>query len=92
MANKSITASDRRQAQDNILETPTSQTSQSINITDIVSEGEIKGLVNGGESIFFNEDSLFNNDESNFSSGDLINAIFPQRGGLLTSTPASNAF
>ena len=74
MANKSITASDRRQAQDNILETSSSQTSQSINITDIVSEGEIKGLVNGGESIFFNEDALFNNDESNYSSGDLVNA------------------
>ena len=81
MANKSITASDRRQSQDNILETSSSQTSQSINITDIVSEGEIKGLVNGGESIFFNEDPLFNNDESNFSSGDLINAT-----GALNST------
>ena len=69
MANKSIIAADRRQAQENILETSTSQTSQSISMTDIVSEGEIKGLVNGGESIFFGEDSLFNNDEASFSSG-----------------------
>ena len=84
MADKSIKASDRRQTQDSILETSPSATSQSINITDIVSEGEIKGLVNGGESIFFNEDSLFSNDETNYSSGDLITAT-----GATNSTTVS---
>ena len=76
MAQKSIIAADRRQEQELILEQSSNGVSQNITITDIVSEGEIKGLVNGGGSIYFNEDSLFEDDETDYQSFDTgVNAV-----------------
>ena len=46
-------------------------THQEIAITDIVSEGEIRGLVNGGSSIYVDDDSLFENDEATYHSASI---------------------
>lgn len=72
MANRSITANDRRKQTSSLITEQNFGTTQTIAITDIVSEGEIKGLVNGGESILLNEDPLFTNDETEFRSVSLL--------------------
>ena len=57
---QSINALDRRKyvpENDQIRTNGDGSTEQSILITDIISEGPIAGLVNGGSSIFLNNDN-----------------------------------
>ena len=67
---QSINALDRRKyvpENDQIRTNGDGSTEQSILITDIISEGPIAGLVNGGSSIFLNNDNLMSEGESTYS-------------------------
>ena len=56
-------------ANDNISVQGFGVTSQQVSVTDIISEGEIEGLVNGGSSIFFDDSPLFADGEGPTNSG-----------------------
>ena len=64
-----VRAIDRRKTSsenDLISQATTPRTYQNVNITDIISEGPIEGLVEGGSSIFLNGDPLFGEGEAPF--------------------------
>ena len=66
MSRGSIKATDRRRtADENVLidQVSTGATYQTVSVTDIISEGEIEGLVDGGNSIYVNGDPLFAEEE-----------------------------
>ena len=66
MSRGSIKAIDRRRtADENVLidQVSTGATYQTVSVTDIISEGEIEGLVDGGNSIYVNGDPLFAEEE-----------------------------
>ena len=63
-------------ANDNITVNTAGQTSQTISVTDIISEGEIEGLVSGGASVYFDNSPVFaegegptNSTETNHATG-----------------------
>lgn len=81
MGQKSLTSSDRRVAfsKNNSLNTiPYGTTEQVVSITDIISEGPIGGLVNGGKSIFLNNDPLFEDEDIGYSGieGESVSGSF----------------
>ena len=57
-------------ANDNISVQGFGVTSQQVSVTDIISEGEIEGLVNAGSSIFFDDSPLFADGEGPTLSGE----------------------
>lgn len=77
MSRGSIKSIDRRRTADenNIVDqVSTGASFQDVSITDIISEGEIGGLVKGGTSIFVNGSPLFSEDEVAIT-GDLDNTV-----------------
>ena len=67
MSRGSIKAVDRRRtADENVIidQVSAGATYQTISVTDIISEGEIEGLVEGGQSIYVNGDPLMGEGES----------------------------
>ena len=67
MPQQSINALDRRSyssQNDYIGNSVVSSTEQKIAVTDIISEGPIEGLVNGGQSVFLNNDPMFSAEEA----------------------------
>ena len=67
MPQQSINALDRRSyssQNDYIGNSVVSSTEQKIAVTDIISEGPIEGLVNGGQSVFLNNDPMLSAEEA----------------------------
>lgn len=66
---RSIRSRDRRSARGNrpLSRYAYGSTNQSITITDMISEGPIKGLVNGGQSIYLNDDAFFSGGSSPYN-------------------------
>jgi len=64
-----LTAKDRRKASpaNDILTGQAGSRFQNITLTEIISEGEIEGLVEGGSSIFLNDDPMFEPGEAPFT-------------------------
>ena len=71
MAQGSITSRDRRRSwgPNNYLNRFNyGSNSQTISITDLISEGPIEGLVRAGKSIFLNSDPIFEDEETTYAS------------------------
>ena len=71
MGTKSLTSGDRRKwfrENSSIATYRYGITEQIISITDIISEGPVQGLVHGGKSIYVNNDSLFSDDDTGYTS------------------------
>lgn len=71
MARKSLTSGDRRVAfgKNNALNNVAyGTTEQVVSITDIISEGPIGGLVQGGKSIYLDNDPIFDDEDTGYSS------------------------
>ena len=78
MPQQSINALDRRVQSvnnDSINNTIQASTEQNILVTDIISEGEIEGLVNGSRSVFLNNDPIDDNNDQVYSNSSTKVAI-----------------
>ena len=64
----------RKSANDLIVQVGRQSTFQNVSITDVLSEGPIEGLVEGGSSIFLNDDPLFAEGEAPFIAQETITA------------------
>ena len=67
MPQQSINALDRRSysaQNDSVGNAVLASTEQMIAVTDILSEGPIEGLVNGGQSVFLNNDPMIAEEEA----------------------------
>jgi hypothetical protein len=86
---KSVTAKDKRIANEmagTISRATGSSRDQIISITDLISEGEIEGLVQGEASIYLNDDNVVEPSQSSLNSTYLQNAVLSATNGSNTAT------
>jgi len=95
MPQQSINALDRRlysRNNDGIENSVSSSNEQTIMVTDLISEGPIAGLVNGGNGIFLNGDSLQSSEQSSFSAPDGMTITLNTNSTTATVNPGGNVF
>jgi hypothetical protein len=89
MATKSVTAKDKRivnEMASTISRTSGAERDQIISITDLISEGEIEGLVQGESSIYLNDDNIVEPSQSSINSSYLQNSVLTATNGATTGT------
>jgi hypothetical protein len=95
MPQQSINALDRRlysRNNDGIANSVSSSNEQTIMVTDLISEGPIAGLVNGGNGIFLNGDSLQSSEQSSFTPPDGMTITLTTNSTTATINPGGNVF
>jgi hypothetical protein len=95
MAGKSIKATDRRtqSTANNVLEqVSTGSKEQTILITDIISEGEIEGLVHGDSSVYLNNDPIISLGASPYRSSGPLSISLNATTTATVSTGADGIF
>jgi len=88
MPQQSINALDRRSyssQNDSISNAVVKSTEQNISVTDIISEGPIEGLVNGGQSVFLNNDPMLAEEETFYQNSE-AKAVFTTNSDEVTIT------
>ena len=86
---KSVTAKDKRivnERASTISQASGGSRDQIISITDLISEGEIEGLVQGEASIYLNDDNVVEPSQSSLNSTYLKNAVLTATNGSATGT------
>ena len=86
---KSVTAKDKRivnERASTISQASGGSRDQIISITDLISEGEIEGLVQGEASIYLNDDNVVEPSQSSINSTYLKNAVLTATNGSTTGT------
>ena len=95
MATKSLTSGDRRRSyreNSSISTFRYGMTEQIISVTDMISEGPIQGLVHGGKSIYVNNDNLFSDDDTGYTSSLEEKVSWTSGNSYLTLSDDSGAF
>ena len=95
MPSPSIGALSRREyspANDSLHTATSGSTEQTILITDIISEGPIAGLVEGGVSVFLNNDPLQTNDQAAYSAPEGVTCSLNSGSSSVTVDTKGNSF